>query len=151
MPMTAAQINPADTLGYDWTSDHDLHVMADYMRIEGLVLGPQRFGFFLPPDCADIRLTSRTWSPTAANPASADARVLGVCVIRLQIDGTDVSLTDDDIEQEWNEVELDGPRPRRWTRGSVRLPARSRFVIVDIVGDGRYLTVKPRPKLTAVT
>jgi hypothetical protein len=151
MPMTAPQIIPPDTLGYDWTSEHDLHVLADHMRIERLALSPQRFGFFLPPDCAEIHLTSRTWSPCTADPDSADARVLGVCVIRLQVDGTDVNLTDNTQEQEWNEVELDGARPRRWTRGSVRLPGRSRIVIVDIVGEGRYLTVKPRPKLTAVT
>ncbi len=58
----------------------------------------------------------------------------------LQIDGADVALDGRvDLPTGWHEAELAGETfARRWTRGAAPLPAGTRFVIVDLTGDGYY-------------
>jgi hypothetical protein len=124
----------AQAMGHRLTLDPDLHVVADGLRIEPIELGGNRFAFALPPGGAELRLASRSGAPALTRAESGDLRLLGVCVMRLQIDGEIVALDDPSVPAEgWNEFEAcEGTAGHRWTRGSAALPANARLIIVDL-------------------
>jgi hypothetical protein len=125
----------AKILGCAITSDPDLHVIADGARIEPIRLGEWRFAFAIPADRADISLNSRWFIPAEIDPGGKDKRILGVCVGRLQVDGDEVPLEDEAAFADgWHGLEPD----RRWSNGSALLPGKSRLVVVDLAGEGRY-------------
>ena len=72
---------------------------------------------------------------------SADARELGLCVGRLQIDGLVLALDDDEpCGTGWRNAEFAGGRfSHRWTTGATPLVSGARIVIVDLAGIGCYL------------
>ena len=148
-----ALLTRLESLGQAITTDADLHLMADGQWIEPIDLGGRRRGFALPADCQDIRLTSRSFVPAHTGAQNADARLLGVCVGRLQIDGEDIALDRDEaLGAGWQEAEREhGEFARRWTKGEVSLRAGARFVIVDLAGDGYYWRVPEDEAASPVT
>jgi hypothetical protein len=117
------------------TGDAGAHVIADGRRVDPIPLGPARLAFALPENSADIRLMSRVFIPAHALADSGDARSLGLCVGRLQLDGDVVDLAKDErLAEGWHEREP----THRWTRGDARLPPDTRLVVIDLAGPGHY-------------
>jgi hypothetical protein len=136
----AALLSRAQELGCALTEDPDLHVLADGQRIEPVALGVWRIAFVLPEQREKIELRSRTFVAAHTKAANTDPRVLGICVGRLQIDGSELALDDEAaFAQGWHRREPQGDgRDWRWTRGGVPLPAGSRLVVLDLAGRGCY-------------
>ena len=139
----AALLARAAALGEAITADDDLHVMADGRRIDPVPLGNGRRAFLLP-EASAITLRSRAFVPAEMIAESTDDRVLGFCISRLQLDGSDVALDDEAMFADgWHlmEVTPDGGR-QRWSMGVVPLPAGTRLVTVDLAGPGLYWRVR---------
>jgi hypothetical protein len=126
--------------GHATTSEANLHVIADGMRIDPLKLGALRLAFALPAGCGDIWLRSRTFVPAHTLAQSTDTRSLGICVSRLQIDGETIGLDDASLDsQGWSKLEMYADMgDQRWTLGGTRLPTKTRVVVIDLAGDGYY-------------
>jgi len=103
------------------------------LRRGGLVQAP-------PAQCSTIELRSRSFVPAHVLPGNNDARSLGVCVGRLQVDGVDLSLEDDvTFADGWHPFESDSEGKHwRWSRDRAPLPAGSRLIVIDVVGRGYY-------------
>jgi len=126
----------AKALGYAITHETDLHVLADGKRIDPVKLGDGRWAFWIPAMRGSIELCSRSFIAVGVDPSSCDERGLGVCVGRLQINGDEVPLEENErFAQGWHALEAfpDGHR-QRWTLGRAALPAGARVVIIDIAG-----------------
>ena len=138
----AALMARAPALGFTETPDAALHLTSGETRIDPIVLAPDRFAFILPPAAAELRLISRSFMPSAAEGGSADVRTLGVCVRRLQIDGTDVPLDQTSVfGAGWHDPEWGDPgtgRCWRWTDGHATLPPGIRLLVLDVAGVGKY-------------
>jgi hypothetical protein len=130
----------AKVLGHVLTADPDVHVVADGQRIEPVRLGEQRLTFMLPAAAATLELRCRSFIPAHFDSASDDQRSLGICVDRLQFDGAEIPLDNDDaFAFGWHRLELNPEgRPWRWSRERAPLPAGTRLVVIDIAGPGRY-------------
>jgi hypothetical protein len=120
--------------------DADAHIVVDGVRVEPISLTPTRIGFVLPPGGREIALRSNVFVPAHTIPESEDIRELGLCVDRLQIDGSPVALAGDEAcVSGWHEVEFHSERfSHRWTMGTTSLPPGARVIIVDLSGDGCY-------------
>jgi hypothetical protein len=118
----------------------EAHIVADRQKIEPVRLSETRLAFALPACAKNITLRSKVFVPAYADPECTDIRELGLCVARLQIDGEDVALDQNDVLVEgWHDAEYEnGAVARRWTKGNAVLPASVRYVIVDLGGFGRY-------------
>ena len=127
----------AEELGFAFETDPDLHALADGRRIEPVRLSEARYAFVFPEGVAQALLVSRTWRPLEATPDNQDARTLGVCIGRLDVDGSTLDLADERLSEgwSWNEPEAH----QRWTTGRARLPAGLRIALLDVCGLGRYL------------
>lgn len=150
----------AEELGYVVTQNADVHLSVDGHRIEPLHLNPTRLTFSIAASAKTIELRCRTFVPVHMRPDSVDARSLGICVNRLQLDGTDVSLDDAAaFAQGWHDLEADNKGHRwRWSRDRAPLPAGTRLVIIDYAGGGLYraeppseLTAEPTSEFIALT
>jgi hypothetical protein len=143
----------AAALGHAITGDADLHMLADGQRLAPLWLSESRAAFVLGAGCREIALQSRCFVPAHLDGATADWRSLGVCVARLQIDGSEIDLADDAAFQAgWHRLEDDGAGYRqRWTSGGARLPAQARLVVLDIAGPGFYWIDEPLAVVPAAT
>ena len=130
----------AEQCGHRLIADDDLHVMADGERIDPQRLSDTRRFFLLPDGSEHIVLHSRQFVPAEVLPASADRRVLGVCVGRLQIDGADLALDQaGHFTGGWHPFEHHENDTRlRWTDGATPLPAGCRLVVIDTAGPGYY-------------
>jgi hypothetical protein len=127
-------------MGYELTDEADAHVVVDGERIDAVRLSDRRLAFTLPAAGSTIELRSRRYVPAQTLPSSGDQRGLGLCVSRLQIDGSDVPLADEAaFALGWHALEgnPDGSR-WRWSRDRVPLPAGTRLIVIDIFGAGRY-------------
>jgi hypothetical protein len=128
-----------EALGYAINHEHDLHILADGRRIEPLTLGDTRFAFVLPAGCQDLQLVSRSFVPAHMIAGGVDRRRLGVCVKRLQIDGEDLPLDHESLQEGWSGLERTPNHPdHRWTTGYAPLTIASRLVIVDLASPGFY-------------
>ena len=118
----------------------DPHLLVDGLRVAPIRLSETRLAFVLAPGGRKIELRSKLFVPAHTIAESADARELGLCVGRLQIDGSDLALEDDKLcASGWREAEHTGGRfAHRWTTGGPPLPAGARIVIVDLAGVGHY-------------
>ena len=103
-------------------------------------LSKTRLAFVLPAGGRHIELRSNVFVPAHTVADSSDARKLGLCVGRLQVDGREVALDGDkSCASGWSDCEFaDRHFRRRWTTGAAALPAGSRVVIVDLTGFGSY-------------
>lgn len=128
-----------EALGHVRTSEADVHMIVDGKRVQPIELGAMRLAFSLPPGGLDIRLVSRTFIPAHIVAASSDSRTLGLCVSRLQINGENIALDDESLDAEgWSALERPSGSSQRWTTGDTPLPSRTRFVVFDLAGSGRY-------------
>jgi len=141
----AALLARAQELGYVLTGDADVHVMADGKRIDPVSLGEKRLAFLLPTAGSNIELRCRSFVPAQINPPSDDVRSLGICAGRLQLDGTDVALTDETVFcLGWHLLEgsPDGPQ-WHWSTGRTPLPAGTRLVVIEMCNQGPYYWAQP--------
>jgi len=120
--------------------DADAHIAVDGLRIEPIRVSETRLAFTLPADGREIALRSKVFVPAHTVADSADPRALGLCVGRLQIDGSAVALDGEPQRAAgWREAELvNGRFSHRWTTGATPLPPAARIVIVDLAGVGYY-------------
>jgi len=147
----AALLARAQALGYAFTDDADVHVMADGKRIDPLSLGETRLAFLLPAAGACIELRCRSFVPAHINPENSDQRSLGICVARLQLDGVAVALEDEStFGLGWHALEgdLEGPH-WRWCQERTQLPAGTRLVVIDLYHRGRYWA-EPQSRVIAL-
>jgi hypothetical protein len=130
----------AEELGYVITQDADVHLIVDGHRIEPMHLNATRLAFHVDVSASTIELRCRTFVPAHMRPDSVDARSLGICVSRLQLDGSDVALNDAAaFASGWHELEGDGAAHHwRWSRDCVLLPAGTRLIVIDYLGGGLY-------------
>ena len=133
----AALLRRAEALGYVWDGDHDLHIVADGVRLDADECRDGFCAFTLPVGCREVSLASRTWVPVQATAEVEDYRQLGVAVWRLRVDDVDLPL--EQQSDGWHPFETDGTHFQRWTSGSVHLPSGARSVIVEHNPRGRYL------------
>ena len=66
----------------------DAHIVVDGLRVEPIRLSETRLAFALPAGGREIALRSNVFVPAHTVAESADPRELGLCVGRLQIDGS---------------------------------------------------------------
>jgi hypothetical protein len=139
----AVLLERATTLGHVMTEDPDVYLLADGHRIDPLRLSPTRLAFTLPPHVTKIELRSRSFVPASIN-ASDDMRRLGICVNRLQLNGLDVPLYDDNtFAVGWYGLEHDASGQWRWSHEQAQLPASARLVVIDLVSIGLYYWLQP--------
>ena len=123
-------------------SDRDAqpHITVDGHRVDPLRLSASRLAFALPAGGRNIALRSRVFVPAHALADSTDARELGLCVARLEIDGETIDLVSDaGASSGWREPEFsDASFSHRWTTGATPLRAGARIVIIDLAGEGHY-------------
>ena len=124
--------------GYALTREAGAYLQADGKRVDPLQVSQTRLTFLAPAGAQALKLVSHVFVPRHTMEGSHDRRQLGLCVARLQIDGTDLPL--DGIEAEgWHEPESDqGVFTHRWTSGAAPLPPGGRFIVVDLAGQGLY-------------
>jgi hypothetical protein len=149
--LRTALLQRALALGYVLSEDAGLHVLADGERIEPIRLGATRIAFLIPEGRSSIQLRSRTFIPAQTCVASGDIRELGVCVGRLQIDGTDVPLASEAAYASgWHSLETyaDGSQ-QRWSKAATPLPAGSRLAVLDLAGRS-YCWEQPPSNVTAI-
>lgn len=129
-----------EDLGYCVVEEADAHLKVDGRRIDPMKLTNGRLVFTLPEDATSIELFSRTFVPTHVDASSRDSRNLGLCVTRLQIDGSDVALDDDSFfGAQWHQFEVSSnDRPHRWSKGRTTFPSGTRLVVIDLSGRGFY-------------
>jgi hypothetical protein len=127
-------------LGYRIVDEPGAHLDVDGRRIEPVKLTERRLAFALPENAASVVLCSRTFVPGHIDANSRDDRALGLCVSRLQVDGTDVALDDDVfLGAGWHELESYGAdRRQRWTKACTPLPGGIRLVVIDLCSRGYY-------------
>jgi len=126
--------------GFELIQDAAAHVVADGQRIEPVRLSETRLVFVVPEGAKSIALHSNVFVPAQTLADSTDPRELGVCIGRLEIDGSEVGLDRDEVfGAGWHEAEYEGGAvARRWTGGEVCLPAGAQNVVVDLAGVGYY-------------
>jgi hypothetical protein len=93
----------------------------------------------LPLGGRKIALLSNVLIPAHTLAESTDPRQLDLCVGAVQIDGSALSLDDDEAcAFGWHEAEFsDGRFSHRWTTGATPLPPGAR-IIVDLARIGYY-------------
>ena len=139
----ALLLERATTLGHSMTEDADVHLLADGHRVDPLRLSPTRFAFVLPAHVTKIEMQCRSFVPASIS-ASNDMRTLGICVSRLQLNGVDVPLYDDNtFAVGWHALEHDASGPWRWSHERAQLPATARLVVIDLMSVGCYYWLQP--------
>ena len=128
----------AAAFGLATTSEPDLHLLVDGVRLAPAEVVGRSYRFCLPAGCRDVRLGSRVWVPGQVLAGSTDARVLGVCVRELRLDGGLVALDGAALAEGWQPAEDGADGGWRWTAGAGLLPAGVREVVVQLDGDGCY-------------
>jgi hypothetical protein len=116
------------------------HIIADGLRVEPVRLSDTRLAFELPAGGREIVLCSKVFVPAHTRADSSDTRQLGLCVGRLQIDGSNVELAVyEACAAGWHEAEFaDGRFSHRWTNGATPIAAGAQIVIIDLAGAGSY-------------
>ena len=128
------------------TADHDLHLMADGVRIDARSIEGNSYAFVVPARTRDLRLMSN-----AARPAhvgiNTDCRVLGFrtfSLTTLQGKRTTTLPIATAMADGAERLETNATRSWRWTNGNCRLvvPASATplTLIVEGVGMSRYIT-----------
>ncbi len=101
------------------TRDPALRVEAGGQSIDPASVDANTYCFRLPPDCASVRLVSRSVVPAWTTSGIQDTRRLGVRIAAIDLDGKPVSLGDERLADGWYE-----PEPNlRWTDGNATVMA----------------------------
>ena len=111
----------ARELGYAETDDAEVTVSAGETVLPPLSATDRVFAYTVPPHTRELRLLSRSFVPVEANPATGDARRLGVPVARIVHDGTPIALDDAAFGAGFLPPEPEGAAAWRWTTGDARL------------------------------
>ncbi|QND52563.1 Hint domain-containing protein [Phyllobacterium sp. 628] len=116
----------AEQLGWVRTTDMDIHLVADGVRIdpdldEGMVR------FLIPARTQDVRLVSETFIPSEWSD-TGDERRLGIAVYGLHIDdglrcSRDISIDDPRLVDGFHHQEAADGKSWRWTNGSLNVPS----------------------------
>ena len=122
------------------SQDANIQVFIDGLRVSPNWISERRLAFALPAGGQEIALCSNVFIPGRTLAESADPRELGLCIGRLQIDGSDAELDSEAFDAPgWHEAEFaNGRFSRRWTSGATPIPPGARIVIVDLAGVGYY-------------
>jgi len=132
----------AESLGYRLTTSADAHLIADGKRVEPMWLNDTRLAFVLPAGVEDVKLCSRTFVPAHTCADTDDRRTLGLCLSRLQINGTEIALDDEKVlGHGWHNPEGGPCAAWRWSNGVSSLPIRARLIVIDLAGPGHYWAV----------
>ncbi len=116
----------AELLGWTKTTDMDIHIVADGVRIEpDLDEGLARF--LIPVRARDVRLVSETFIPAEWSD-SGDERRLGISINGLHInDGLrcskNIDINDPRLDDGFHYPESENGKSWRWTNGSLKLPS----------------------------
>jgi hypothetical protein len=127
--------------GFALTREAGAHVVADGKRLDPVEASETKLVFVLPVGAKTIALGSNVFIPAQTVADSVDPRELGLCVIRLEIDGSTIPLDRDELfGAGWHKAEYeDNAVARRWTSGDAGLPAAgARNVVVELGGQGYY-------------
>jgi hypothetical protein len=111
-------------------------MMADGRRVEAIRISDRRLAFVVPFESQQIEIHCRTFIPRHVDPESNDGRALGLCIGRLQIDGSDVPLDSGPMfDAGWHEFEChaDG-RAQRWSTERITLPPETQLVLLEFAG-----------------
>ncbi len=143
----------AKLLGWSTTSDMDIHVVADGMRIN-----PQGTGnlmrFQIPSNARDVHILSETFIPAEWSDGG-DTRKLGISINGFQISDDQgqcrrIEAADACLDQECYQVEFYDNKSWRWTSGSLRVPntifadlSENRFLELNINAGGQQRWLKP--------
>jgi len=147
--MSGAQLNSvraqlldrARALGFTTTADPEVRLVS----AQGEIVRPasvagNRYTFRLPRE-GRFHLASRTWIPAELMPESDDARRLGVCVYRIQIDEgpTFVALDSETLPDDgWHRLENGDESAWRWTDGFAALPWASKSISIELTRGAAY-------------
>jgi hypothetical protein len=126
--------------GYRVVQEADPHIVVDGVRIDPIHLNDTRLAFVLPAEGREIALRSNVFVPAQTCAENVDARELGLCIGRLQIDGGDIGLDNDETcAPGWYESEfVRGQFSHRWTTGATPINPRARIVMLNLAGVGHY-------------
>jgi hypothetical protein len=113
--------------------------------------------FVLPRDAREVRLLSRSQSPTEARPWLDDRRTLGVRVKRIVLRGAnelrEIPMDHPDLTEGWWDIERNRQMMSRWTDGDavVPLPTMDGHVMLEIhlAGEMIYAVEEQRESQTA--
>jgi Hint domain len=110
----------------DTTGDPELRIVARGRTVRPLYGENGLYIFAVPKGATEVRLVSRSGSPTDARPWLDDRRCLGVNVERIVLRSAselhEVPVDHPRLSQGWHAVERDGVAMRRWTSGDAVLP-----------------------------
>jgi hypothetical protein len=124
------------------TPDPDLRVVANGQTCRRLRHADGRSVYILPRGASDVRLMSRSASPTDTKPWLNDQRRLGVCVARILLhepgEEREIPVDHPALTQGWYDVEFEGETIHRWTRGdaTLRLPPMPAPRLLEIRASG---------------
>jgi hypothetical protein len=108
------------------TTDPGLRLVADGRTIRPLHTENGLSLYALPKGTTEVRLVSRSGSPTDVRPWLEDRRRLGVYVERIVVRGShemrEIPVDHPSLSKGWLEVERTGTVLRRWTDGDAPLP-----------------------------
>jgi hypothetical protein len=110
----------------DTTTDPDLHIVAKGRTLRPVYGENGLYIFVLPRGATQVRLVSRTGSPTDARPWLEDRRCLGVyveqIVLRSASEVQEVPVDHPGLSQGWWAAEKNDVATLRWTNGDAVLP-----------------------------
>jgi hypothetical protein len=136
-PVRQRLLARVEAFGFAFDEEPELHALADGRSIPPVRLSDNRYAFVFPEGVKQALLVSRTWRPREATPDNQDPRTLGVCIGRLDIDGSTLDLADERLSEGWSYNEPEAHQ--RWTTGRASLPPGLRVALLDVCGVGRYL------------
>jgi hypothetical protein len=142
----------AKELGYAQSDEPELTVSADRTVIPATGVDNGTYLFRLPPGTRSVRVASRSYVPVEADPATGDARRLGVALARLTLAGETLALSDEVCIAGFHPLEGPTAGPWRWTTGdaTIALPPRTEESVLEIAIHhrwGRYW-LPPEPRAT---
>ncbi len=140
----------AKELGYGATDAPELTVSVADMALEPIGSNGGTYLYRLPPGTERLQVGSRSYVPVEANPATGDARRLGVALARVRLGGEEIPLSEEACIGGFHPLEGDGGTTWRWTNGSasIALPARAAEAALELTihrGWGRYWTPPADP------
>ena len=143
----ATLLSRAKHIGYQMSTDSDAHVLCDGRRIEAMRLTEKRWAFVIPAGGSGLELRCRGFVPAHVDVCSSDRRLLGLSVSRVQIDGVDLDLKNDDFfENGWHKLEAHRRAgAHRWSHERVPLPEGARLIVIDLVEPTRGWAPRTTP------
>jgi hypothetical protein len=126
----------AAMLGHALTDDPDLCVVAGKRRIRPIETA-EGFRFNLPKGARTVQIESRCFKPNEIRAEGNDTRILGVGVLGLALDDTQIPLDDARLTSGWHE-----PEPvLRWTKGAASLRTQGARTLTIRLFRGRHYWV----------